>query len=86
MIIRHTTENDAIARQAEFMRNNTDRGFTADRQMQCMGYIPFDLFYSKGLHRLPIEDAFRALDNDDDLRPYRISARNTGHSGRIIVK
>lgn len=86
ILIRHDVDNTAIAEQAKFLRENTDRGFTHDRQMQCMGYIPFDLWLAKGLHKKPIAEAFQSLESDDDLRPFRVSARNTGHSGRIIIK
>lgn len=86
VIIQHTTDNTAIAEQAKFLRENTDRGFTADRQMQCVGYIPFDLFYKEQLHLRPIEDAFKFLETSEAARPFRIAPKNTGNTGRVVIK
>jgi len=85
-IIQHVTDNTALAEQAQFIRNNTDRGFTDDRQYQLIGYIPMDVFVREGLHRRPTKDAARFLETSEEMRPFRVSERNTGRTGRIIVK
>jgi hypothetical protein len=84
-IITHNVDNTAIAEQAKFIRENTDRGFTYDREMQLVGYIPFDIFHKEGLHKRPMEDAFKFMESDA-MTPFRVSRKKTNHSGKIIIK
>lgn len=86
VIIQHSVDNTLVAEQAKHLRDYTDRGFTVDRQMQCAGYIPFDLWQKHNLSQRPIEDAFKLLDSHEEFAPFRVGRRNTGHSGKIIIK
>lgn len=86
IIIHHAEDTTLIAEQAKFLRENTDRGFTADRQMQLVGYIPLTDWYANCLHKRPMEDTVKFIESDERMRPYRVSERNTGHSGKIIIK
>jgi len=84
LVIRHDVDNTSVAEQAKFIRENTDRGFTTDRQMQLVGYIPFDQFVAEGLHKKPMSETMKWLESDK-ATPFRGSRRNTGQSGNIII-
>lgn len=85
VIIQHVSDNTAIAERAKFLRENTDRGFSPDRQYQCLGFVPMDAFFKEGLHKRPMADLVKYLESDD-MAPYRVTKGNTGKSGKVIVK
>lgn len=85
VLIHHVEETTAIAERAKFLRENTDRGFSPDRQYQCLGFIPLTDWYGEGLHKRPMEDSVKFLESDR-MQAYRVTKGNTGKSGRIIIK
>jgi hypothetical protein len=83
--IHHAEDTTMIAERAKFLRENTDRGFSPDRQYQCLGMIPLTDWYAAGLHKRPMEDTVKFLESEK-MDAYRVTRGNTGKSGRIIVK
>ena len=85
ILIHHIEETTAIAERAKFLKENTDRGFSPDRQWQCLGFIPMTDWYAEGLHKRPMEDTVKFLESDK-MDAYRVTKGYTGKDARIRVK
>jgi len=83
--IHHVENNNDTAALAKFIASNSDRGFSKDRQYQCLGYMPMSVFFGQGFHKRPPEDITKWLESDE-ATPYRVTRQNTGKDPRIIIK